>query len=1100
MSSSLVSSNAGTSSVTASTSHHQNNLDFSVVGTHLRDKAISGLHEIYKHVQTGGSSFKSQDGETQDSNKPTIALITGAAGTGKSTVAKQFMDQLEQRSSEEAAADGPVKPFFLHGKFDDISVDPFSAIIEAFNGLGSLLTTPEEADELKRVRKEVITAMGNEAEFLSTVIPGLKDVTGTCASNPIGNNEHAPNRLKYVFQNFVNAISTKERPVVLLLDDLQWCDTASASLLEALLTDGDLRYLMFIGCFRPDEMTEESPFYQVLEAIEKSQHVSKTELTNLTESETTSFVADILNVEKDTIAPLADMVFSKTQGNLVFAKQVLDEMCRKGLLVFSPETLKWNWKLENVDDKLSGSIIESITQKLKKMPFKMQKAMTITAYTRNGIDFSTLYKLIELDGNNVDPEFFTKLLDKAVLEGHLMNSMGSSKYFFAHDRIRQAAYALVPEGLPRSTFRFKLGERLYRMGMEDGGDNWMIYVAADHVNATARELGQDSIFPIRVNLEAGERATSCAAFETAAKYLGFALQEILRLSDPWESHYDLTLKVYQTIVDVKLCQGHLQVGKAIGDEVLQKAKRVEDKMPVQLAMSKALGREERHKESAEMSVATLQLLKQYPRGVLSLHASLTKDFLYIKRYLKKKSDKEILNLPTMTDKKQEYVMAFLASNAYQSFYCGNLVGFMVGTLRMLRISIKYGLCDTSTFAVTGYCLFCLNVNDMEGAARFAELARKILTRFNAKHLESLQIFVVAYWMTSWKSNEEVLKLYDRAYKSGMETGDFENGLLSRTASIYHEFNAGYYLGNVDEKFANLVRKLQVYKVDAVLGMTIQQRFVGQYLMGTATMDLKTFEIPENSDSSSTYRLIYCLLARLQLGVFFGDYEFALEMAEKLAPLAEFENSHAVRSLGIYFTSLTYAMLARTRNKKSYGSKARRRCNQLISLCNSKGENSRHRCMLLEAQLLSLNGQKPSLVQSSFDDAINMAIQGGYKQDAGLGSVLAAEHFLSLEDSVLKSPILQKARDLLVGNYITEAYEMYDDWGANALVDSIQQKYGKYLDIASTQLSAERRVFQGGLADGDLLSISQRLLPEGKEDDVSVLSNHSAGWKLRQKTQ
>jgi predicted ATPase len=68
-------------------------------------------------------------------------------------------------------------------------------------------------------------------------------------------------------------------------------------------------------------MTEDSPFYQVLKAIEKSQHVDDTELTNRTESETRSFVADVLNVDKEIITPLSDMVYNKAQGNFVFAKQ-----------------------------------------------------------------------------------------------------------------------------------------------------------------------------------------------------------------------------------------------------------------------------------------------------------------------------------------------------------------------------------------------------------------------------------------------------------------------------------------------------------------------------------------------------------------------------------------------------------------------------------------------------------------------------------------------------------------------------------------------------------------------------------------------------------
>ena len=117
---------------------------------------------------------------------------------------------------------------------------------------------------------------------------------------------------------------------------------------------------------------------------------------------------------------------------------MLDEMHRKQILVFSPQTLEWNWKLDNVEDELSGNVCEAFTQRLLRMSPKMQKIMTITAYSHNGIDFATLHKLLELDGMDMDSMQLTKLLDKAVLDGHLLNSMGSTKYFFAHDRIRHA--------------------------------------------------------------------------------------------------------------------------------------------------------------------------------------------------------------------------------------------------------------------------------------------------------------------------------------------------------------------------------------------------------------------------------------------------------------------------------------------------------------------------------------------------------------------------------------------------------------------------------------------------------------------------------------
>jgi hypothetical protein len=642
-----------------------------------------------------------------------------------------------------------------------------------------------------------------------------------------------------------------------------------------------------------------------------------------------------------------------------------------------------------------------------------------------------------------------------------------------------------------------MGQRLYQMGKNNNSEEWMLYAAADHLNATARNLGKDPLFQIKVNLEAGEKAATCAAFEMASNYLGFALQDLLRLGDPWESHYETTLKVYQTTVDVKLCQGHLAVGKSIGAEVLRRAKSPDDKLPVQLALTNALGREEKHKESFDMSVATLQLLKEYPRGALSIHSSLSRDLLYVRRYFRRKSDEEILRLPLMKDKRKEYVMAFLSSTSYQAFCCGNMVAFLLAVVKMLRISFKFGLCGKSAVAITGYCLFCSNINDREGAIRFSGLAKKILKLTKAKHLEALQLFVVAHWISGWKDmHEVVLDTYYQAFKSGMESGDFENGLLSRTASYHHEFVAGFPLKPLNEKFSELVLKLQGYKIDAVLQITLQQWFVIQHLTGTAASAFTDFEDPEKRDSSTTYRLMYGYLARLQLGVYFGDYNFAEKMAEKLAPIAEFDKSHSVNSLGLFFSSLAYTTLSRIHKKKSYAKKARKFCDQLSSLCKAKGANSWHRWVLMEAHLKSLGGNKSSSVQSSYDESIELALKIGHKQDAALAALLAGEHFLSTRDDVLKSDVLTKARDLLVTNYLTQARDLFNEWGATALAKHLEQKYGEYLDSARIDTSGPTVMdLQNAMNSRDIdTSDVSRSENSDPRDDISVLTGNSAVWK------
>ena len=56
-----------------------------------------------------------------------------------------------------------------------------------------------------------------------------------------------------------------------------------------------------------------------------------------------------------------------------------------------------------------------------------------------------------------------KLLDVSVLQGHLSNRMGSEMYKFLHDRIQQAAFALLPPGEGRQALRTRIGKTLFQM-------------------------------------------------------------------------------------------------------------------------------------------------------------------------------------------------------------------------------------------------------------------------------------------------------------------------------------------------------------------------------------------------------------------------------------------------------------------------------------------------------------------------------------------------------------------------------------------------------------------------------------------------------------
>lgn len=649
----------------------------------------------------------------------------------------------------------------------------------------------------------------------------------------------------------------------------------------------------------------------------------------------------------------------------------------------------------------------------------------------------------------------------------------------------------------------------------------MLFSAADHINATFQPGQDDFMTSIKLNLEVGERAASISAHTTSSKFLGVAMQHLLLLDNgnPWgnEDHYDITLKVYRLIAEGELNQGKFDIGSGIAKTIMENAKCLDDKLPTQLALAKALGRENLHRESLRVTKSTLRAMHQYPKGKAALLSNLTRDFVIVKRYFRTKSNDDIVGLPLMQDKRTEMTMEFLSSAAYNSFFLGHMVQYLSIVLHMLRTTFKYGLCGQSGVALTGYSLFSSTINDMKNAVRFFNVARKVLDKTKAKHLEGLQLFVFAHWVAAWKDPDDlVLAIYERANQSAMESGDFENGMLSATASYHQRYVSGHALEGVDIKFTALMEQLTTYKCLNIQFMTVEQWLVVRHLRGTATSqfdyeELRKFgptEVGEGDDER--YRLLYGYIGRLQLGVYFGNYEFAEEILERLKAVPNFDKAHGTNSLRLFFAALTYSHLCKITGKKWYYRKAKKFCQELRTLCKSKGLRSWHRVLILEAHLRSSGGKSASKAQSSYDSAIAEAIRTSHIQDAGLACQLAGENFLSMSDGLMHSKVLLKARDNLVRKYFGKARDHYKKWGATALIRHLEQTHANYFDSflhkkmenkgLRKSSNSDNQSFNSLLIGWDSEDDSIRELPKILEappkfsaDDISVISDTSA-WK------
>ncbi len=417
----------------------EDRMDFSTLKVRGRDQELLRLHEIYSFVHRGCRR------ETK------VAIIKGLSGTGKSTLVKRFVEELEEQRN----STGSVRvPLFLHGKYDElVGTDPFSGIVEAFDRFANDLVSGKK-EELERIRNAVHDQLGPEANTLVTIIPSLNAIMSN-KGFPKGSKENARNKLKYVFQRFVSAISTETRPVIMFLDDLQWCDSASLELIQTLLMDADLQHFMFIGAYRKDEVQFDAELHSFLQMIDANQRLEQIDIGNLSKNELNLVVRDALQQEnEDECMSLTEAIFNKTKGNIFHSIQVLQELQRKEILMFSRVTFQWEWQLNgvNLDDILSDDIIQAITDKISNCSKDLQRVLVLVAHTRFSIDVDTLQKLTDLNGPMIPSAGLLKILDEAVVDGILANSMGSRVYNFSHDRIQQAGRCnwnllLAPNGV-----------------------------------------------------------------------------------------------------------------------------------------------------------------------------------------------------------------------------------------------------------------------------------------------------------------------------------------------------------------------------------------------------------------------------------------------------------------------------------------------------------------------------------------------------------------------------------------------------------------------------------------------------------------------------
>ncbi|MDF0555941.1 AAA family ATPase [Kamptonema sp. UHCC 0994] len=400
-----------------------------------RKREITTLLAAFERVAEGGGKASSCPTSNFDLHLPEIMLLAGATGSGKSALAAEIYKPITEK-----------RGYFIRGDFKkDRGNITYSALIDAFQSLiGQLLM--ESKTQLNLWRKKILVAFNGNGQVIIDAIPQIELIVGKQPPVAKLGTKESQNRFSIVFQRFIRVFGSKEHPLVIFLDDLQWADVATLSLIERIMMDVDTQYLFLIGAYRVQEVSTNHPLMMTIETLHKQEiTVNQITLAPLAIEDITDLICDTLHSDRGKVKPLAELVLCKTGGNPFFVNEFLKMLDTEKLIAFNLECLSWEWDLDRIKAiNITDDLVELIVSKLKKLPLSTQQILGVAAYVGEEFDLSTLSIICEKSPQELF-KYLTPAVDSELIlpKSELDEQLLIQDYKFGHDWVQQAAHTLI---------------------------------------------------------------------------------------------------------------------------------------------------------------------------------------------------------------------------------------------------------------------------------------------------------------------------------------------------------------------------------------------------------------------------------------------------------------------------------------------------------------------------------------------------------------------------------------------------------------------------------------------------------------------------------
>ncbi len=1001
-----------------------------------REQEIEKLLSTFKRV--------TQTKEEQVRKHVEMILIRGYSGIGKSVLVRELYKPITAEQG-----------YFISGKFEQFQRNiPYSAITSAFRSLIQQLLAENDI-QLSQWREKLLAALGSNGQVIADVIPEIEQIVGP--QSPVQQLEpiEAQNRFSLVFQKFVQVFCQQSHPLVIFLDDLQWADSASLKVIDLMMTDDQMQYLLLIGAYRDNEVDLSHPLSITLKGLEKGGAILQwMTLVPLALPHVTQLIADTLHNELESVELLAKLIHQKTSGNPFFVNEFLKTLYQENLLQFSWQQRRWQWDIAQIQALgITEYVVDLLISNLRKIPEKSQQVLYLAACIGNSFDLHTLSTIYEepvvktfsdllpaIQSGLIQPTSNLEISSDETIDSSLI----ILNFNFLHDRVQQAAYALIDDELKKA-IHLQIGQLILSNASLNELDE-KIFKLVDHLNKGKNliEHEEKKVELAKLNLKAGNKAKEATAYVAAREYLLSATETFP--GNIWEDNYELAVELYKELGQVEYLNGNFQESELLIKSNLDKVNSAIERSEFYYLLVEQytmLGKYSEAIQSGRIALEDLGIILPDQDFDQALEAELIRfsDNLGVREV------SSLIDNLKMADPAKRSALDLLIKLQPPTYLSGSeLAGIVMA--KSANLSVEHGHTSKSAISYGIFGMLHSMLGNYQLSYQLTLLGYQLSIKFDDYYSISQTANYLANFSLLWVRHiKETESFNAESINSGLQSGMLQFTGFSMTHILLNRIYQGKNISPfLDEAFNILAfsRKTKnQWSTDCILGQAIilanlLAQTQDKLYFGCNEVDESQY-LDEEGTSRTSNAICYYHIFKAQVLYLYNKLDLALVSIAKAQKLLAFIPGTIHASTYNFYYSLILIALYPTvslEKQREYWRQIEANQEQIKNWVNQCPDNFLHKYLLVEAEMARVLG-KWYEAEGLYDQSIESARKYDFSQNEALSNELAAKFWLA------------RGKEEFAQIYMKKAYQGYQMWGAKRKVKDLDVRYPEWFNSKSS---------------------------------------------------